>query len=66
MSNKLGGKVNLDFGVAGGKHGRGVETTDYTLNLSKSFFNDKLTVRLGGSVTVGADFSLNFGIGYPF
>lgn len=59
MSNKLGGKVNLDFGMTGGKHGRGVETMDYTLNVSKSFFNDKLTVRLGGSVSNNADVNKN-------
>ena len=58
-SNRLGGKVNLDFGVAKGKHGRGIETTDYTLNVSKSFFNDRLGVKLGASVSDNAEVNKN-------
>lgn len=59
-SNKLGGKVNLDFGVAKTKHGKeGVETTDYTLNVSKNFFNDRLNINLGGSVSGNADVNKN-------
>lgn len=59
VSNKLGNKVSLDFGVAKGKHGRGIETTDYTINVSKSFFNDRLNVRLGGGVSDNADVNKN-------
>lgn len=58
-ANKWGNKVNLDFGVAKGKHGKGVETTDYTLNVSKSFFNDKLSIRVGGSVSDNAEVNKN-------
>lgn len=58
-ANKLGDVVNLDFGVAKGKHGRGIETTDYTLNVSKSFFNDRLSIRLGGSVSDNAEVNKN-------
>lgn len=58
-SNKLGGKINLDFGVAKGRHGRGVETTDYVLNISKSFFDDKLNVMLGGSVSDNVEVNRN-------
>lgn len=59
VSNKLGNKVSLDFGVSKGKHGRGIETTDYTINVSKSFFNDRLNVRLGGGVSDNADVNKN-------
>ncbi len=58
-SNKLGKVVDLDFGVAKGKHGRGIETTDYHLNVSKSFFNERLNVRLGGSVSDNAEVNRN-------
>lgn len=58
-SNKLGGAVNLDFGMAKGKHGRGVETTDYTLNVSKSFLDDRLTVKLGTGVSDNAEVNKN-------
>ena len=58
-SNKLGNKVNLDFGMASTKHGKGIETTDYTLNVSKSFFNDRLSVKLGGSVSDNAEVNRN-------
>lgn len=58
-SNMLGGKVNLDFGVARWKHGRGIETTDYNINLSKSFFNDRLNVKVGGSVSDNAEVNKN-------
>lgn len=58
-SNKLGNTVSLDFGVAKGKHGRGIETTDYTINVSKSFFNDRLNVKLGGSVSDNAEVNRN-------
>lgn len=61
VSNKWGNKVNIDFGVAKGKHGRGVETTDYTLNISKSFFNDKLNIKVGGSVSDNAEVNKNSG-----
>lgn len=60
-SNRLGNVVNLDFGVAKGKHGRGVETTDYTVNVSKSFFNDKLSIKLGGSVSDNEEVNKNSG-----
>ncbi|MCQ2185615.1 MAG: translocation/assembly module TamB domain-containing protein [Bacteroidales bacterium] len=59
VSNKLGNKINLDFGVAKGKHGMGTETTDYTLNLSKSFFNNRLNVMLGGSVSDNVEVNRN-------
>lgn len=59
VSNKLGNKINLDFGIGKAKHGRGIETTDYTLNISKSFFNDKLNVKLGGSVSDNAEVNRN-------
>lgn len=59
ISNKLGNKINLDFGIGKGMHGRGVETTDYTLSLSKSFFNDKLNIKLGGSVSDNAEVNRN-------
>ena len=58
-SNRLGNTVSLDFGVAKGKHGRGIETTDYTINVSKSFFNDRLNVKLGGSVSDNAEVNKN-------
>ena len=58
-SNRLGNKVSLDFGVARGKHGKGIETTDYTINVSKSFFNDRLNVKLGGSVSDNAEVNKN-------
>lgn len=58
-ANKLGNKVSLDFGVASGKHGKGIETTDYTINVSKSFFNDRLNVKIGGSVSDNAEVNKN-------
>ncbi len=58
-SNRLGNTVSLDFGVAKGKHGKGIETTDYTINVSKSFFNDRLNVKLGGSVSDNAEVNKN-------
>ena len=58
-SNKLGNTVNLDFGVARGKHGKGIETTDYTINVSKSFFNDRLNVKVGGGVSDNAEVNKN-------
>ncbi|MCQ2175618.1 MAG: outer membrane protein assembly factor [Bacteroidales bacterium] len=58
-SNKLGNTISLDFGVAKGKHNRGIETTDYILNVSKSFFNDRLNVKLGGSVSDNAEVNKN-------
>ncbi|MCQ2153734.1 MAG: BamA/TamA family outer membrane protein [Bacteroidales bacterium] len=58
-SNNLGNMFNMDFGVARGKHGRGVETTDYTINVSKSFFNDRLNVKIGGSVSDNAEVNKN-------
>lgn len=58
-ANGLGNTVNLDFGVAKGKHGKGIETTDYTINVSKSFFNDRLNVKLGGSVSDNAEVNKN-------
>lgn len=58
-SNKFGNAVNLDFGMAKTKHGKGIETTDYTLNVSKSFFNDRLNVKAGGSVSDNAEVNKN-------
>lgn len=57
--NKLGNFIDLDFGVVSGKHGRGIETTDYILNVSKSFFNDRLNIKLGGRVTDNAEVNRN-------
>lgn len=59
ISNKWGNAINVDFGIAKGKHGRGVETTDYNLNLSKSFFNNRLNVMVGGGVSDNADVNRN-------
>ncbi len=58
-ANKLGHVVDLNFGVARGKHGRGIETTDYILNVSRSFFKDRLNVKLGGSVSDNAEVNKN-------
>lgn len=58
-SNRFGNKINLDFGVAKAKHEKGIETTDYTLNVSKSFFKDRLNVKLGGSVSDNAEVNKN-------
>ncbi|MDO5322036.1 MAG: translocation/assembly module TamB domain-containing protein [Bacteroidia bacterium] len=59
MSNKLGNVVDIDFGVAKAKHGRGIETTDYNVNVSKSFFDGRLNVKLGGSVSDNAEVNKN-------
>lgn len=58
-SNRFGNKINLDFGVAKAKHEKGIETTDYTLNVSKSFFRDRLNVKLGSSVSDNAEVNKN-------
>ncbi len=50
-SNKFGKVVNLDFGMSRGMHGSGIEATDYTLSVSKSFFRERLNIKLGGSVS---------------
>lgn len=59
VSNKLGDKLVLDFGVAKGEHGKGIKTTDYTLNVSKNFFNDMVNVKVGGSVSDNAEVNKN-------
>lgn len=58
-ANRFGNKINLDFGVAKTKHEKGIETTDYTLNVSKSFFKDRLNVKLGSSVSDNAEVNKN-------
>lgn len=58
-SNRFGNKISLDFGMAKAKHEKGIETTDYTLNVSKSFFKDRLNVKLGGSVSDNAEVNKN-------
>lgn len=58
-SNRFGNMINLDFGMAKAKHEKGIETTDYTLNVSKSFFKDRLNVKLGSSVSDNAEVNKN-------
>ena len=58
-TNRLGKFVDVDFGIGKGKHGNGIETTDYSVNLSKSLFNDRVKVKLGGTVTDNAEVNRN-------
>lgn len=60
-SNNLKGKVNVEVGVANAKHGRGVETMDYNVSVSKSFFKDRLNIKVGGSVSDNDDVNKNSG-----
>lgn len=58
-SNRFGNTIDLDFGIANARHGKGTETTDYTINVSKNFFDGKLNVKLGGSVSDNAEINKN-------
>ena len=48
--NKLGNIVDIDLGI-GGNSDYESSTTDYSMKLSKSFFNEKLKLTVGGTLS---------------
>ena len=52
--NRLGKIVDIDFGMSGSS-GYESATTDYKMNVSKSFFDDRLKLTVGGAVSTSDD-----------
>lgn len=50
VSNKFGNVIDIDFG-AGLSRRDGLASTDYSMTLSKSLFNDRLKVTVGGRIS---------------
>ena len=47
--------IDLSFGMENGTSATGGTTTDYSFQFSKRFLDDRISVKIGGSVQTGAD-----------
>ncbi len=47
--------IDLSFGMENGTSASGGTTTDYSFQFSKRFLDDRISVKVGGSVQTGAD-----------
>lgn len=62
-TNKVGNIVDVDLGIGENTRGNGMTGTDYSLKLSKSFFEDRLKVTVGGRVSDNKEINKSSGIG---
>lgn len=55
IAGKALSTIDVSFGMENGTSAAGTATTDYSFQFSKRFLDDRISVKIGGSVQSGAD-----------
>lgn len=55
IAGKALSTIDVSFGMENGTSASGTATTDYSFQFSKRFLDDRISVKIGGSVQSGAD-----------